>query len=361
MPHKDFYAILGVPKTASDQDIKKAFRRLAHEHHPDKGGNQQKFNDINEAYQALSDKEKRARYDQFGSAAFEQGGTSGGGFGGSGQGFGGFNGSVNLDDLGDLGEMFGSMFGFQTEHGQTKQGKDIEIDTTISLMDSVKGTIIKIKLFKNNLCSVCNGSGAEPGSKMETCATCKGAGKTTQHMRTVFGTIKSAVQCPDCQGKGKRPKSLCSRCKGTGVERKSSELDISIPAGISDGEVIRITGAGEYPGNGGRGGDLFVRVHVKPHPVFTRDGYDIRSTVYIPYSTLLLGGEVTIDTVEGTGSLKIPENTQPGTIFKLRGKGIPHLQNTGRGDHLVVVQSLVTKKLTREQRKTLEELRSVGL
>lgn len=359
MPSKDFYAILGVPKTASDDEIKKAFRRLAHEHHPDKGGDQQKFKDINEAYQVLGDKEKRGKYDQFGSAAFEQGGFGGGqGFGG----FSGFSGNVDLNDLGDLGEMFGEMFGFQGGRGSKQQrGANVEVDVNIDFLDAVKGVTTKIKLHKNEQCSVCTGSGAEPGSEMETCATCKGAGQINRSVRTMFGTIQSAAQCPECFGKGKRPKHLCKHCKGTGVERKTVELDIPIPAGINESEAIRITGGGEFPGVGGKAGDLFVRVHIKSHPLFSRDEQTILSTVEVPYSTLLLGGEIDIDTIDGKGSLKIPENTQPNTVFKLRGKGIPYLQRSGQGDHLVTVIAQVSKRLSGEQRRALEELRKAGL
>jgi len=358
MAGKDFYAILGVPKTATDDEIKKAFRRLAHEHHPDKGGEQQKFKDINEAYQVLGDRVKRDKYDQFGSAAFEQGGMGSGGFG---QGFGGFNGNVNFDDLGDLGEMFGDMFGFQSGRGRTKQGSNVEVDVNLDFMESVKGTTKKVQMHKHDKCSLCTGTGAEPGTELETCKTCKGSGQVMRNLRTMFGTIQSASQCPECHGKGKQPKVLCKQCKGTGVERKTTTLDVPIPAGIAEGEAIRVTGAGEYPGSGGRSGDLFVRVHVKRHHLFERDGYDVISSVQVPYSTMLLGGEIDIDTVDGKGSLKIPENTQPGTIFKVRGKGIQHVQSTGRGDHLITVQALIAKKLSREQRNALEELRKAGL
>jgi molecular chaperone DnaJ len=177
----------------------------------------------------------------------------------------------------------------------------------------------------------------------------------------VFGTIQQAVQCSECNGQGKRPEKACKQCKGTGVERKTSHTEVMIPAGIADGEAIRISGAGEYPGTGGRAGDLFVRIRVKPHPLFERDGYDVHTTVHVPYSTLLLGGEIKIDTIDGVGSLKIPEHTQPETIFKLRDKGIQHLQSSGRGDQLVTVQALVVKKLTHEQKSAIEGLRKVGL
>lgn len=360
MPGKDYYAILGVSKTSSEDEIKKSFRRLAHEHHPDKGGDQKKFKDINEAYQVLGDKSKRSTYDQFGSAAFEQPAGAGSGFAG---GFDGFNGvNVNFEDLGGLGDIFGEMFGFQTGGRQkTRRGSDIEIEVSIDFLEAVRGAAKPVKLYRHDACSVCSGSGSEPDSVMEKCKTCNGKGQVSRATRTMFGTIQSAVTCPECHGKGEKPTKLCKHCSGTGVERKTTEISVPIPAGISDGEAIRITGQGEFPGSGGKAGDLFVRVHVKPHSTFDREGNDVISMLRVPYTTLLLGGEVPIETVDGSGSLTIPENTPPGTVFKLRGKGFHPVHGGNRGDHLVTVQPLVPKKLSREQRKSLEDLRNAGL
>lgn len=358
---KDYYKILGVEKGASADDVKKAFRRLAHEHHPDKGGDQQKFKDINEAYQILGDKDKRAKYDQFGSAAFEQGGFGAGGFG---QGFGGFEGmNVNFEDLGDLGDIFGSMFGFGARSGgqRVRRGKDIETEVILDFLESVHGAKRTLNLYVNSACSVCSGSGAEPGSKIETCKTCSGQGQVMRATRTFFGTIQTAAACPECGGQGKRNTADCRHCSGTGIERKTREIPLDIPAGIGDGEAVKIAGAGEFPGGNGRAGDLYVRIRVKAHQDFVREDHDVLSTVFVPYSTLALGGETEIPTVDGPGSLKIPEATPAGTVFRIRGKGFPYLRGGSRGDQLVTVQPLVKKKLGRDERQAVERLKAAGL
>lgn len=355
---KDYYKILGVEKGASEDEIKKSFRRLAHEHHPDKGGDQQKFKDINEAYQILGDKDKRTKYDQFGSAAFEQGGFGGGGYG---QGFGGFDGmNVNFEDLGDI---FGTIFGQQggRRGPSQKRGSDIETEVVLDFLESVKGAKRKIKLYINQPCAVCRGSGGEPDSKIEECKTCNGKGQVTRATRTFFGNIQTATICPECQGLGKRHAQSCKYCSGTGIEKKTEEIDVEIPGGIDDGEAVKLAGKGEYPGTGGKAGDLYVRVRVKSHPEFTRDDQDILSTAEVPYSTMSLGGEIEINTVDGSGKLTIPEGTQPGTIFKIRGKGFPYLRGGGFGDHLVTVQTLIKKKLSKEERKAVEDLKDAGL
>jgi molecular chaperone DnaJ len=358
---KDFYKILGVEKNASPEELKKAFRRLAHEHHPDKGGDAQKFKDINEAYQVLSDAEKRTKYDQFGSAAFEQGGTDGGGFGG----FGGFDPSgfsVNMDDMGDLSDILGGMFGFGGKGGGgRKRGQDIEVDVTMDFIESVFGVTKTIKLYKHDACTSCKGSGSASGSKTISCSKCNGQGRTQRMERTIFGSIQRAVLCADCHGTGKVPETPCKTCKGFGIEKRNTDVQIHIPAGISDGEALKVTGAGEHSGVGGSAGDLYVRVRVKSHPDFIRDGNDVRSTVRIPYTLFALGGYIDVKTVDGPVSLKIPEYTQPGTVFKLREKGVPYLNSRGRGDHLVEVQVSVERKLSREQRSALEDLKEQGL
>lgn len=361
---KDYYKILGVEKTATDDELKKAFRRLAHEHHPDKGGDQQKFKDINEAYQVLGDKEKRAKYDRFGSAAFEQGGFGGGqGFGGGFGGFQDFQGGVNFEDLGDLGDILGGMFGFDGGRGgqRVKRGRDIETELVIDFLEAAHGAKKQIKLYKNSVCAVCQGTGAEPGSKMETCKTCNGKGQVQKMARTIFGAIQSAVTCPECQGQGQRRTIDCKHCSGAGIEKTTKEYSVDVPAGIDDGEALKLNGEGEHPGVGGRPGDLFVRIRVKAHSTFSREGQNVLSTAEIPYSTLQLGGEVMIDTVDGPGSLKIPEATTSGTVFKLHAKGFPYLRGHGRGDHLVTIQAKVEKKITHEQKNALEELKKTGL
>ncbi|MEO5927428.1 MAG: molecular chaperone DnaJ [Patescibacteria group bacterium] len=363
MPGKDYYSILGVSKSASPEEIKKSFRRLAHEHHPDKGGDAQKFKDMNEAYQILGDAQKRQQYDQFGSAAFENGGMGGGGAGGFG-GFGGFGQggfSVNMDEMGDLGEMFGGMFGFGGGRGKQKRGANIEVDVTLDFLESVKGTEKTVKIYKHDSCTSCDGSGAEKGSNIVTCKTCNGKGQVQHVQRTILGNIQMNAPCGECFGTGKVPEKPCHTCKGIGVERREKELSIHIPAGISEGEALRIDSEGEHPGKGGKPGDLFVRIHVKQHKLFVREGNDIHTRVDIPFTTLALGGSVSIETVDGEGELKIPEGTPSGSIFRVRAKGVPFLRSNGRGDQFVTVQPEVKSKLSREQKKMLEDLRSQGL
>lgn len=363
---KDFYKILGVEKGASEDEIKKSFRRLAHEHHPDKGGDQQKFKDINEAYQILGDKQKRATYDQFGSAAFEQGGPGPGGFNGAngfgfGQGQGGF--SVNMDDFGDLGDVLGGMFGFSARGGQgrKKHGHDIETELRLSFIESVFGAEKDIKIYKNSPCSVCRGSGSDPEGKILSCQTCGGRGRIQQAQRTIFGVMNTAVACPDCQGTGQRIENPCKHCSGTGMEKLERVMKIRVPAGMSEGEALRISSEGEFPGRGGTAGDLYVRIRVASHPTFNREGNNILSIEHIPFSIMSLGGSVDIETVDGQGSLKIPSGTASGEVFKLRDKGVPYGNGHSRGDHLVTVVPDVPTKLTREQKKILEELGGLGL
>jgi len=353
---KDYYAALGVQRDASEDEVKKAFRRLAHAHHPDKGGDQKKFKDINEAYQILSDKTKRQQYDQFGSAVFEQGASSR-----PGSGFGGFEGGINLD-LDDLGDLFGSAFGFGSRHAVRElRGNDIQTEISIDFLDSVRGVTKTLKLYKHDACERCDGNGAEPGTKRETCSSCKGSGQVQHMNRTIFGTIQTSTLCQTCQGQGSKPTQLCTSCKGAGVERKTKELQLHIPGGIIDGEAVKLSGAGEYPGPGGKPGDLYVQVRVKTHPTLQRDGYNVLSTVRIPYTTLTLGGSITLETVDGTGELKIPEATEAGAVFKLRNRGFVHPRSGNRGDQLVTVQPLVQSKLNKEQRRILENLRDMGL
>ncbi len=361
---KDFYKILGVEKGASEDEIKKSFRRLAHEHHPDKGGDQQKFKDINEAYQVLGDKQKRAKYDQFGSAAFEQGA---GGFNGA-NGFGGFGFdpsgfNVNMDDFGDLGDVLGGMFGFGGggRGSYKKHGHDIETELRLTFLESVFGAEKEIKIYKNSACSVCHGTGSDPEGKISSCQTCGGRGRIQQAQRTIFGVMNTAVACPDCQGTGQRIEKPCKHCSGTGMEKLERVMKIRVPAGMSEGEALRISSEGEYPGRGGTAGDLYVRIRVAAHPTFNREGNDILSTVRIPFSIMALGGSVDIETVDGQGSLKIPDGTASGEVFKLKNKGVPYGNGHSRGDHLVTIVPEVPNKLTREQKKKLEELGELGL
>ncbi|HEU0050763.1 MAG TPA: molecular chaperone DnaJ [Patescibacteria group bacterium] len=361
---KDYYKILGVEKNASEEDIKKAYRRLAHEHHPDKnGGDEKKFKDINEAYQVLGDKQKRATYDQFGSAAFEQGGA--GGF----HGFGGFDFSQGQGfppgaDFGDLGDILGEMFGFGGLGGRAKtqtRGKDIEMDLELSFKEAAFGLQKTFSIYKHSICSRCHGDGAEPGSKLESCGTCHGSGQVRQAQRSLFGTIQTVTACPTCHGRGKKPEKDCVQCRGLGVERKEQTMAVTIPGGMDDGEALRVTGEGEAAAYGGKPGDLFLRIHIKPDPRFERDGNDIHSEIQVSLTMLVLGGTISVETLDGTTELSIPEGTPADTVFTLRGKGIPYLRSHGRGNHLIRVIPDIPKHLTREQKRLIEELKREGL
>lgn len=355
---KDYYAILGVSKTAKEDDIKKSFRRLAHEHHPDKGGDPSKFKDINEAYQVLSDPKKRQMYDQFGSAAFEQGGPGGGP-----GGFGGFDfNNFQGQDFGDLGDILGEMFGFGGPRPSRRagRGEDIQVDVELSFHDAAFGVQRSIRLYKHTTCQACAGSGAEKGTKMASCKTCSGSGQTKQAQRTLFGVFQTVVACTDCHGTGEKPEQPCKHCKGSGVERREETLTIPIPAGIANDQVLRVEGAGEAAAYGGGTGDLFVRVRVLADKRFTREGHDVLTQLEVPFSILALGGKVAVETLDGSEELTVPEGTPSGTVLVLKGKGIPFPRG-GRGDHRVRVTPSVPKHPNREQRKSLEDLREKGL
>lgn len=355
---RDYYEILGIPKGASQDDIKKAFRKKAHESHPDKGGDEKIFKEINEAYQVLGDPKKRSTYDQFGHAAFQQGAGAGGfgGFGGFGQGFSGVN--INMDDLGDLGDVIGSMFGFGGRAGGrgARRGRDIEVRMDISFDEAFRGTEKQAQIRMQAVCSECEGSGCAKGSNKITCTACKGQGRVTRVQQTPFGAFQSSSTCETCRGSGSTPERPCTACNGIGVRTETRTIPFRIPAGINDGETIKIPGSGEAPAYGGQSGDLYVHIRVSAHPDFLRKGNDVFSSAFLPMTPFFLGGEVEIRTMEGPVSLKIPAGTQSGTVFKLRGKGFPYLHGHGRGDHSVTVYPDIPKKLTREQKKLIEEL-----
>jgi molecular chaperone DnaJ len=371
---KDYYKTLGVDKNASQDEIKKAFRKLAHEHHPDKkGGDAEKFKEINEAYQIVGNEEKRKKYDQFGDAAF-----SGAGFGGTGMswedfmraaqggqgGFGGFNnGNINID-FGDMGDIFGNigeMFGFGGGSGRRRRarGADIQTELTIEFNEAVFGAAKDISLYKTVICGHCRGNGAEPGTPIETCKTCKGAGYVTQMQRTILGTFQSQSACPDCRGEGKRASKKCSRCGGNGLQKDTVNLQVKVPAGIDNGQAIKLTGQGEVAVNGGMSGDLYIRIKVRPNKNFERAGDDILSNAEISIARAVLGDKIPVITVDGEITLKIPAGTQSGTVFKLRGKGASILNSRNRGDHLVTVKVRIPERLGREEKKLFEELRKL--
>lgn len=368
---KDYYAILGVPKTAKADEIKKAFRRLAHEHHPDKGGNEQRFKDVNEAYQVLGDEKKRAAFDRFGSAAFEQGAPGGqGGFGGfdfSGfqGGFGGGGFQVNMDDLGDLGDVLGEMFGLGRASGgrgrSKPRGQDIQVDTELSFRESVFGVEKNITLVKPATCSSCKGDGAETGAKRVSCTTCQGSGQVRQAQRTMFGVMQVAATCSACHGTGQVPERACKTCAGTGIHRQETTVSAALPAGLSNADVVKMPGQGEAAPHGGTPGDLYLRIHVKSDPHLTREGSDILSEVDVPYSVLMLGGMATVETIDGPVEVSIQDRTPTGTKISLRGHGVPSGRRQERGQHIATVRAAAPKKITKEQEAALKTLREAGL
>lgn len=349
MPN-DLYQILGVSRSASQDEIKRAFRKLAHQYHPDKkGGNEQKFKEINAAYQVLGDEKKRAQYDQFGSAAFEGGG--------GGQGFGGFGAQgMNFDfgDLGDLGDIFGSMFGGgRAQSRRSSHGQDIEMDIAIDFKEMAFGTTRTVNLHKLEVCETCNGSGSKSG-KTKKCATCGGSGVERVARRTPLGMMQSTTTCGTCHGSGSVPEDVCRTCSGTGVHKQPTHIEVAIPAGIDEGQVLRVRGRGEAAPYGGQAGDLYLRLSVKPHRTLVRDGEIIRSIVTIGFTQAALGDTVDVQTVDGEVELHIPPSTQSGDELRLRGKGIHFSPKPG--DHIVTVRVETPRKLSRAQKKLLEEL-----
>jgi len=340
---KDYYGILGVDRTASQDEIKRAFRKLAHQHHPDKGGDEAKFKEVNEAYQALSDTEKRSRYDQFGSADGPQA------FGG-----GGFPGGFDPNAFGDLGDLFGNIFGGSGGRGRTQKGQDVEMELYLSFKESIFGVAKEITLNKTNTCSRCGGQGAEPGTKMKTCDTCKGKGFTIGVQRTILGSVQMRVACTDCDGRGEKPEKACSECHGQGVTRGRKVLRVDVPAGVEDGMQMRVRGEGESIGTQGEPGDLYLRLRVSPDPRFAREGSTIYLKKKIGISQAALGDNVQVDTVDGPVSMKIPPGTQSGDELRLRGKGVP--SGRGRGDQIVIIQVTTPTKLDKNTKRLLEEL-----
>ncbi len=365
---KDYYKILGVEKSASAEDIKKAFRRLAHQYHPDKkGGNEDKFKEVNEAYQVLGDADKRGKYDQFGSDFEQQGGFGSGmswddfmraarGQAGGG-GFGGGNfGGINFEDV--FGDIFGfGGFGGGRGRGQTR-GHDIQVDIEVDLRDTVFGVERDIHFTGRNACAVCSGSGAEPESTTKKCSQCGGGGQIRQIQRTILGAMQQISTCPTCDGVGQVPEKLCKHCSGKGVERKENHVKVKIPVGIYDGASIRLSEKGEFPGRGGVAGDLYVAVHVKAHPHFTRRDDDLFCDAHVTFSQAALGDKISIETFEGEKKLVIPAGTQPQQQIRLKGYGVPHLRGGGSGDLYVQVIVDVPKNLSRKAKKILEDLQT---
>lgn len=367
---KDYYKILGVSKDATDDELKKAFRKLAKENHPDaqhdeasKKQAEIKFKEINEAYSVLSDKTKRAQYDRFGSN-FEQAG-----FGGQGgyysNGFGGFDFSgfgngmgvdIDLDDI--LGSVFGGGFGggfnSSKKQGPTK-GADLRYNMNISFEEAAFGTTKQINITRNEKCSTCSGSGAKPGTNPVTCDKCGGKGKVQTTQNTIMGTFSTVKTCDKCGGTGKVIPTPCETCSGKGTIRKTRKIDIKIPAGIDNGQAISLRGEGDAGKKGGPAGDLFVVVNVLSHPIFKRKGYDIYAEVKVPYTKLVLGGTIKVPTLEEDSEINIPEGTQVGSTFKLKDKGIPNIHGKGRGNIEYTINVDIPKRLNDKQREILKQ------
>lgn len=353
MAKRDYYEVLGVGKSASADEIKKAFRRAAVEHHPDRGGDEEKFKEINEAYEVLKDDSKRKRYDQFGHAGVGSSASS------EGNPFGGFGGtggqSVNFDfgDLG-LGDIFGSFFGGgQQKQRRQAQGRNVETRVEISFEQAIFGAEVELNLSLEDNCEHCKGTTIEPGYELKKCDNCGGSGQVTNVMRTVFGNIQQAAPCPVCHGSGKVPEKVCTVCHGRGTQKKNQSIKLKIPAGVDDGATIRLREHGEAVANGPKG-DLYVNVRVKSHKKFTREGDLILSSEHVGMVEASLGTEIDVETVDGPVRMKVPAGTQSGADFKLSNHGVPHLRGSSRGAHIVTIVVDTPTKLSKQQRELLE-------
>ena len=359
MPNKDYYQTLGVSKTANAEEVKKAFRKLAHEHHPDKGGDAEKFKEINEAYQVLGNEQKRQQYDQFGSS-FQNGQAGGAGGFNWGNFSGGQAGNVDFEDLSEMFGGLGDMFGFSSRRSGSQRparGHDLEMALEIGFLEAVFGVEKEINYKKVSACAKCHGAGYEPGSKVEICQTCRGTGRVTKIQRTILGAMQVESVCSACQGEGKIYSQSCSACSGEGLVRETAQLKVRIPAGIDTGESIRLAGQGDAGQKGASSGDLFLHIRITPHKKFIRAGSDIRTSETINIKQAILGDKIEVGTVDGLVKLKIPEGTQSHTIFKLREKGVTKLHGHGRGDQLVEVVVKIPKNLNRVNRQNIENLK----
>ena len=358
---RDYYEVLGIGKNAIDAEIKSAYRKLAKKYHPDLNPGdktaEEKFKEVNEANDVLSDPEKRKRYDQFGFAGVDP--NYGAGQGGYGGGFGGGFGGAGGVDLGDIfGDLFGGGFGgfggsSRANPNAPRKGHDIQASVILTFEEAAHGCTKKVTLNRQQTCPDCNGSGCEPGSSPETCTQCNGRGYVVTQQRTPFGVMQSQQPCPHCGGRGTIIKNPCKTCRGTGKTSARKTLEVKIPAGIDDDQNIALRGQGDAGTNGGPAGDVIVHVTVKTDNVFERDGYDVYVRVPITYSQAVLGAEIEVPTVDGKVAQKIPEGTQSGTKFRLRGQGIQYLNGRGRGDQYVIVDVEIPKKLNRTQREAL--------
>lgn len=359
---KDYYAILGVTKSASEDEIKKAFRKLAHQYHPDKqSGDEKKFKEVNEAYQVLSDTAKRQKYDQFGADydAHARGrGVSWEDFARQ-AGFG-FNGGVEFD-LGDLGDMVGEMFGFGRRGGHARHGSHVQIELTLEFREAVFGIKKEVRVTRDSQCPHCSGNGAEPGTPIKQCASCKGAGQVVTIKQTFLGAVQTAAPCTVCSGQGKKAEKPCRECRGGGSMRKEERLTVHIPAGIDDGETLRLHTQGNAGLHGLPAGDLYVTVRVRPDKTFKRDGADLYRTIAVSITDSILGAKIPIETLDGEVSMTIPPGTVSGTRFRLSDLGVPYVNRAGRGSIIVTAEVVPPKHVNKKQRELLEQLKKEGL
>ncbi len=347
---RDYYEVLGVDKNADADTLKKAYRQLAKKYHPDANPGDaaaaEKFKEINEAYAVLSDPEKRKQYDQFGHAAFEQGGMGG---------FNGFEGGFSSDMFDDL---FGGIFGSRSRRprsaNEPMRGANTRASVNISFEEAVFGCEKELELNLRESCPTCGGNGAKPGTSPESCSRCGGTGRIIAQQQSIFGMMQTETTCPNCRGEGRIIKEKCSNCRGTGTIMRKQKIKVTIPAGIDNGMSVRVREKGEPGVNGGPRGDLMVQVNVSRHPLFQRDGVDLYSTVSIPFTKAALGGKVRVKTVDGEVEYEIKSGTQTDTRIRLRGKGVPSLRGGGRGDQYVTLVVQVPTRLSRDQKAALK-------
>ena len=363
MSKRDYYEVLGVSKTATQDELKKAYRKLARKYHPDLNKDNEeaaeKFKECNEAYSVLSDDQKRAQYDQFGHAAFENGGMGGGGgFGGAG-GFGGFGGS-GMEDIFDM--FFGGQGGRGGSRAKTgpQRGADLRFDLEITFEEAAFGLEKEINLYRDETCDHCHGEGAEPGSKVESCPECNGTGYVRFTQNTMFGQMVNERPCSRCKGEGKIISEPCKECRGKGTVKRNKKLKVKIPAGVDNGSRLRVSGEGEAGAKGGPSGDLYVYLYVKPHKFFERDGTTVLCEVPINIVQATLGADIKVPTLDGQVTMKVPEGTQPGKILRLKGKGIPSLRGGSRGDQLVRIKVVVPTKLSDKQKDALRKFADIS-
>ena len=356
---RDYYEVLGVQKGASEEEIKKAYKKMARKYHPDLNPGdkdaEEKFKEVNEAYEVLSDSEKKARYDQFGFAGVDPNFGAGAGGWGGGAGGAGF-------DFGDLGDIFGSFFGGGFGGGQARRnpnapqrGESIRMNLTISFEEAAFGCEKELELDRYESCETCRGSGAAPGTSPETCPDCGGSGVVQTRRQTPMGVFASTAPCSRCGGRGKIIKEPCKDCRGSGMVRRRRKIQASVPAGIDNGQTISIRGQGHAGKNGGPAGDLLVTITVRPHELFRREGTSVLCEAPITFPQAVLGAELEIPTIDGKVKYDIPEGTQSGTTFRLKGKGIPALNGRGRGDQYVTVYIETPRNLNREQKEALKK------